>query len=67
MLLDPGEATGPLVAHTEVHAGHVDALVVDDEGRVVVRLDGYTTVPLSAVPGDVRTLLHRTFGSGMQE
>ena len=46
VLLDPATATGPLVAHAEVHDGHVDALVVDDEGRVVVRLDGYTTVPL---------------------
>ena len=67
VLLDPTEAAGPLVAHAEVHDGHVDALVVDDEGRVVVRLDGYTTVPLNAVPDGVRSALHRTFGSGMQE
>ena len=67
VLLDPGEATAPLVAHAEVHDGHVDALVVDDEGRVVVRLDGYTTVPLTAVPDDVRASLHTAFGSGTRE
>ena len=49
------------------HDGHVDALVVDDEGRVVVRLDGYTTVPLTAVPDDVRGPLHAAFGSGTPE
>ncbi len=55
------------MAHAEVHDGHVDALVVDDRGRVVVRLDGYTTVPLTAVPDDVRGSLHAAFGSGMPE
>jgi hypothetical protein len=65
--LDPGEATGPFVAHTEVHDGHVDALVVDDTGRVVVRLDGYTTVPLTAVPDDVRGPLRAALGSGTTE
>ena len=67
VVLDPAEATRPLVAHAEVHDGHVDALVVDDRGRVVVRLDGYTTVPLTAVPDDVRGSLHAAFGSGMPE
>jgi hypothetical protein len=62
VLLDPATATGPLVAHAEVHDGHVDALVVDDEGRVVVRLDGYTTVPLpGGVPDDVRGPLDAAF------
>jgi hypothetical protein len=67
VLLDPGEATAPLVAHAQAHDGHVDALVVADEGRVVVRLDGYTTVPLATVPDDVRTSLHTAFGSGTRE
>ncbi|HEY5137333.1 MAG TPA: polyketide synthase dehydratase domain-containing protein, partial [Candidatus Nanopelagicales bacterium] len=67
VLLDPTAAQVPLVAHAEVHDGHVDALVVDDEGRVVVRLDGYTTVPLTAVPDDVRASLHTAFGSGTRE
>ena len=67
VLLDPTAAQVPLVAHAEVHDGHVDALVVDDEGRVVVRLDGYTTVPLTAVPDDVRASLHTAFGLGTRE
>ena len=65
VVLDPARATRPLVAHAEVHDGHVDALVVDDRGRVVVRLDGYTTVPLTAVPDEVRGSLHAAFGPGM--
>jgi hypothetical protein len=55
------------VAHAEAHDGHVDALVVDDAGRVVVRLDGYTTVPFSEVPDDVRGPLHAALGSGTTE
>ena len=65
VLLDPTAATGPLVAHAEAHDGHVDAVVVDDEGRVVVRLDGYTTVPLpGGVPDDVRAGLESALGTG---
>ncbi len=65
VLLDPATATAPLVAHAEAHGGHVDALVVDDEGRVVVRLDGYTTVPLpGGVPDDVRGPLQAAFEPG---
>jgi hypothetical protein len=67
VLLDPAHAAAPLVAHAEVHDGHVDALVVDDEGRVVVRLDGYTTVPLTAVPDDVRASLRAAVGAGAPE
>ncbi len=65
VLLDPATASGRLVAQAETHDGHVDARVVDAEGRVVVRLDGYTTVPLpGGVPDDQRGPLEATFGSG---
>jgi hypothetical protein len=67
VLLDPATATPPLVAHARVDDGHVDALVVDDEGRVVVRLDRYSTVPLTEVPDDVRPALHAAFGAGSPE
>jgi hypothetical protein len=66
-LLDPATATPPLVAHARVDDGHVDAIVVDDEGRVVVRLDRYSTVPLTEVPDDVRPALHAAFGAGTPE
>jgi NAD(P)-dependent dehydrogenase (short-subunit alcohol dehydrogenase family) len=68
VLRDPSEATGRLVAHAEVHDGHVDALVVDDDGRVVLRLDGYATVALpGGVPEDVQGTLAAAFGSGTPE
>jgi hypothetical protein len=65
VLLDPATASGRLVAHAESSDGEVDAVVVDDQGRVVVRLDGYVTVPLpGGLPDDVRKPLEAAFGSG---
>ncbi len=65
VLLDPATATGRLVAHAESADGRVDAVVVDESGRVVVRLDGYETVPLpGGLPDDVRGPLEAAFGSG---
>jgi len=65
VLLDPATVTGRLVAHAESVDGLVDAVVVDDSGRVVVRLDGYVTVPLpGGLPDDVRAPLEAAFGSG---
>jgi putative intracellular protease/amidase len=66
VLLDPATATGRLVAHAEAHDGHVDAVVVDEKGRVVVRLDAYKTVAVpGGIPDDVRGCLQAAFGSGM--
>jgi len=64
VLLDPATATGRLVAHAEERDGRVDAVVVDDEGRVVVGLDAYRTVALpGGIPDDVRVCLRAAFGS----
>ena len=53
-----------LVAHAEALDGHVDAMVVDDEGRVVVRLNAYTTVAVpGGIPDEVRGCLRAAFGS----
>ena len=65
VLLDPAAATGRLVAHAEALDGHVDAVVVDEKGRVVVRLDGYRTIAMpGGIPDDVRGCLRAAFGSG---
>ena len=65
VLLDPATVTGRLVAHAVSEDGSVDAVVLDDTGRVVVRLDGYVTVPLpGGLPDDVREPLEAAFGSG---
>jgi hypothetical protein len=64
VLLDPATAAGRLVAHAEALDGHFDAVVVDDEGRVVVRVDAYTTVALpGGIPDDVGGRLRAAFGS----
>ena len=64
VLLDPATATGRLVAHAEALDGQVDAVVVDDEGRVVVRLDAYRTIAMpGGIPDDVRECLRAAFGS----
>jgi hypothetical protein len=60
---DPMSADGPLYARaTEIEAGVFDCVVSDATGAVVVRLDGYRTVPLPApIPDDVAADLHATF------
>ncbi|HQR26927.1 MAG TPA: SDR family NAD(P)-dependent oxidoreductase, partial [Nocardioides sp.] len=54
---------GPLVAVTRPgEHGGFDCLVVDDDGRVVVRADGYRTVPVPMpIPEDVAGALRATF------
>ena len=64
VLLDPATATGRLVAHAEALDGHVDAVVVDEQGRVVVRVDAYRTIALpGGIPDDVRECLQAAFSS----
>ena len=47
MLRDPAKAKGPLHATARQTApGCFDCLVVDGKGQVIVRLDGYRSVPL---------------------
>jgi hypothetical protein len=62
---DPNSANGPLYARaTEIEPGMFDCVVSDADGAVVVRLDGYRTVPLPApIPDDVAADLHATFRS----
>ncbi len=65
VLADPASATGGLhaVAH-EVVPGVFDCVVVDADGTVVVRLDGYETIALPApIPDDVAADLHAAFSS----
>jgi hypothetical protein len=58
LLADPGQVEGPLHAVTRPTDDGVDALVVDGSGRVVLRLEGYATVPLPAsLPQDLRDAL----------
>ncbi len=63
VLIDPATAAAPLHAVArEVATGVFDCLVVDATGRVVVRLDGYRTIPLPApIPEVVASALHTTF------
>jgi hypothetical protein len=52
------EATGLAAVVTAGEAGGVDAVVVDGQGRVLVRLSGYETVALpGAAPTDALTPL----------
>jgi hypothetical protein len=65
VLADPATATGGLhaVAH-EIAPGVFDCVVVDADGTVVVRLDGYETIALPApIPDDVAADLHAAFSS----
>ncbi len=57
---DPATAKGKLRARAnETSPGVFDCVVVDAEGTVIVRLDGYRTVPLPApIPDDVAADLH---------
>ena len=58
-------ATGTLHARArEIEPGVFDCVVVDAEGTVIVRLDGYHTIPLPApIPDDVAADLHAAYGS----
>jgi len=49
----PSPASGPLYAVVEVGAGGAaDALVVDGEGRVHLRVEGYRTIELPGGPDE---------------
>jgi hypothetical protein len=60
---DPATAKGKLRARAnETSPGVFDCAVVDAEGTMIVRLDGYRTVPLPAtIPDDVAADLHATY------
>ena len=60
---EPSTSAGGLQARaTETEPGVFDCIVTDAEGVVVVRLDGYRTVPLPApIPDDVAADLHATY------
>lgn len=65
VITDPANATGAVhaVAH-EVAAGVFDCAVIDAEGTVLVRLDGYRTIPLpTSISDEVAADLHTTFRS----
>ena len=65
VLIDPSTARGALHARAgEVEPGVFDCVVVDAEGNVVVRLDGYRTIALPApIPDEVAADLHEIFRS----
>jgi hypothetical protein len=46
VLGEEGHANGPLYAVTAENDGHFDCAVLDVQGEVVVRVDGYRTTPL---------------------
>jgi NAD(P)-dependent dehydrogenase (short-subunit alcohol dehydrogenase family) len=62
-LIDPAQATGPLHAIArETSSGVFDCVVVDGNGDVIVRLDGYETIALPApIADDVAADLHAAF------
>ncbi len=62
---DPSVGVGAVRAIArEVEPGVFDCVVVDAAGTVVVRLDGYRTIPLPApIPDDVAADLHAAFRS----
>ena len=62
---DPSVGAGAVRAIArEVEPGVFDCVVVDAAGTVVVRLDGYHTIPLpSPIPDDVAADLHAAFRS----
>ena len=46
----------------KIEPGLFNCVVVDGEGTVVVRLDGYRTIPLpTPIPDEVAAHLHSTF------
>ncbi len=61
--MDPAQATGPLHAIArETTSGVFDCVVVDANGDVIVRLDGYETIALPApIADDVAADLHAAF------
>ncbi len=63
----PGE--GPVYAVArQVGEGAFDCVVVDEGGRVLVRLDGYQSIPLpSPVPGDVLAPLAQAFAGDVSD
>lgn len=55
LLADPAQASRPLYAITRPDGDHFDCAVVDARGEVVVRVDGYRTIPLPGdLAGDIR-------------
>ncbi|MGO9558703.1 MAG: SDR family NAD(P)-dependent oxidoreductase [Acidimicrobiales bacterium] len=50
-LLEPAQTVGRLYAAVEPRADHFDADVVDDSGRVRMRMEGYRTVALPTTIG----------------
>ena len=63
MVADPATAEGALHAVARaVTDGVFDCLVIDGKGKVIVRLDGYRTIPLPApIPDAVASDLHAAF------
>ena len=66
VLADPESAEQPLTAHAERDGdGGFDAVVVDAQGAVVLRLDGYRTIEMPApLPPEVEPALRAAFGDG---
>jgi acyl transferase domain-containing protein len=64
LVADLESAAAPLVAHSvRGDDGTVSARVVDAKGRVVVRLDGYTTIAMpTSLPPEVEPALRATYG-----
>jgi NAD(P)-dependent dehydrogenase (short-subunit alcohol dehydrogenase family) len=63
VLRDPASVKGPLFGYaTQVAPGVFDCLVIDEKGKVVVRMDGYHSIAFpSAIPDDVASALGATF------
>jgi hypothetical protein len=64
VLRDPARAKGALYALARPSApGCFDCLVVDSAGQVIVRVDGYRSIPLpSPIAAAVAANLHAVFG-----
>jgi hypothetical protein len=64
VLRDPAKAKGALHALARPSApGCFDCLVIDSAGQVIVRVDGYRSIPLpSPIPAAVAADLHAAFG-----
>ncbi len=63
VLADPASAEGAMRSIArQVAPGVFDCVVIDAEGRVIVRLDGYRTIPLpTPIPDAVASDLHAAF------